>query len=101
MNLATRENTRAAGGADQVTPVHTQDPARSPQQPVRIIDLKEVKHRTSLGSSCVYDLMKRGTFPRSIKLGARRVGWLLSDIEAWILARVSEAAAPTTTEAKA
>jgi predicted DNA-binding transcriptional regulator AlpA len=28
--------------------------------------------------------------PRLIKVGARRIGWLLEDVEAWIAARIAE-----------
>jgi len=33
--------------------------------------------------------MARGTFPKAIKLGARSVGWLESEINAWIEAQVA------------
>lgn len=29
-------------------------------------------------------LEKSGKFPQRFKIGARRVGWLLSEIEAWV-----------------
>ena len=29
-------------------------------------------------------LEKAGKFPKRLKIGARRVGWLLSEIEAWV-----------------
>ena len=32
----------------------------------------------------VLRLEKAGKFPRRIQIGARRVGWLLSEIEAWV-----------------
>lgn len=35
-------------------------------------------------------LEKRGLFPRRVQVGANRVAWLLSEIEAWIALRVSE-----------
>ena len=55
----------------------------------RFIRLKEVKTRVSLSRSSVYDLMARGKFPGSHKLGERSVGWLASDIESWIDSRVA------------
>jgi len=33
--------------------------------------------------------MKRGEFPRSIKIGKRRVCWRESDIESWIAAKAA------------
>lgn len=33
------------------------------------------------------EAVKRGTFPRPIRLGARAVGWRKSEIEAWLSSR--------------
>lgn len=54
---------------------------------------------TSLGKTSIYAGVKAGTFPKAIRLGANRVGWLQSDIEAWIDARIAESAAADSTEA--
>ena len=54
----------------------------------RVIRLGEVKNQTGLGRSSIYSRMKAGTFPQSITLGARAVGWLESDIDDWIDAQV-------------
>jgi prophage regulatory protein len=64
----------------------------------RIISIKDVQHLTSLCKSSIYELMRLGEFPRSIDLGARRVGWLLSEVEGWIRGRVSAASAPACAE---
>ena len=54
----------------------------------RILRLKQTKERTGLSRSTLYALIKDGKFPTPISLGARAVGWLSSDIDAWIEARV-------------
>lgn len=51
--------------------------------------LKEVKARTGLSRSSIYALIKKGHFPSPIPLGARSVGFLDSEINDWIQARVS------------
>lgn len=56
----------------------------------RILRLPEVKARTGLGRSTLYDAMARGNFPHPIKLGVRAVGWAESEIDAWLEARMSE-----------
>jgi len=55
----------------------------------RILRLPEVMHVTGLSRSTIYVQMNNGDFPRSIRLGARSVGWLSTDIEAWVNSRVS------------
>jgi len=56
----------------------------------RLIALPEVKQRTSLGKTTIYERIAAGTFPRPVKLGERRVAWLESEVEAWIRERIEE-----------
>lgn len=58
----------------------------------RLINLREVMHKTSLGSTWIYQLMKDNEFPKAIKLAERCVRWRESDIDAWILAKIEKAA---------
>lgn len=57
--------------------------------PVRIIRLKAVKARCGLSRSTLYNRMAAGEFPCSVALGPRSVGWVESEIDAWIAARIS------------
>lgn len=50
----------------------------------------DVERATGLPRSTLYELMARGTFPKPIRLGARAVGWLETEIVAWQRARVAE-----------
>lgn len=54
-----------------------------------ILRLKQVKARTGLGRSTIYERIKAGSFPTQFSLGARAVGWLESDVEVWIAAQVA------------
>ncbi|MFH0781320.1 MAG: AlpA family transcriptional regulator [Pseudomonadota bacterium] len=54
------------------------------KQQITILRLKQVQGRTGLSRSTIYDRMGKGTFPYSISLGARAVGWLESEINAWL-----------------
>jgi prophage regulatory protein len=54
-----------------------------------ILRLRNVKARTGLARSTIYQRMKCGEFPAQISLGPRAVGWLEADIEAWIAKRVA------------
>ncbi|WP_305369771.1 helix-turn-helix transcriptional regulator [Photobacterium leiognathi] len=55
----------------------------------RIIRLPEVKEMTGLSRSTIYLRMSKGSFPQSISLGERAVGWLEADVELWLDACVS------------
>jgi len=57
--------------------------------PSKILRLKAVKELTGLSRSAIYANAKTGTFPQSILLGLRTVGWLESDVQAWIDQRVA------------
>lgn len=46
--------------------------------------------RTGYSRSSIYLKMQDGTFPKPIKLGARAVGWLESEIEEWLQARIEK-----------
>lgn len=59
-------------------------------KPPRIVRLPEVKTRTGLSRSTLYERMRDGLFPHTVGLGGRSVGWLESDVESWIKARVTE-----------
>ncbi len=53
-----------------------------------ILRLPAVKARTGLSRSSIYLAMSRGEFPRTIRLGEHAVGWLESDVEAWLAERI-------------
>ena len=53
-----------------------------------ILRLNHVKVRTGLARSTIYERIKEGDFPAQVSLGPRAVGWLESDIEAWIARQV-------------
>ncbi|HEY8606311.1 MAG TPA: AlpA family transcriptional regulator [Noviherbaspirillum sp.] len=54
-----------------------------------ILRLPEVKARTGLSRSSIYNAIKAGTFPAHVSLGARAVGWVSTEIDEWIAARIS------------
>ena len=56
----------------------------------KILRLNEVKTRTGLGRSTIYLRIAQGSFPKSIALGERAVGWLESDLDEWINERIRQ-----------
>jgi len=57
----------------------------------RIIRREEVKHRTGLPFSSLYERVKAGTFPASIRLGvgAKAAGWVEAEVDAWIAEQIN------------
>ena len=49
-----------------------------------ILRLPTVKERTGLSRSTIYLRISNGTFPSSISLGGRAVGWVSDEIQLWI-----------------
>ena len=52
----------------------------------RIVRRDEVSKLTGLARATIYKKVSDGSFPTPIRLGARSVGWRLSDIIAWLQA---------------
>ncbi|WP_312600746.1 helix-turn-helix transcriptional regulator [Pseudomonas luteola] len=55
---------------------------------MRIIRLKEVMDSTGLARSTVYKYISEDAFPKPVSLGERCVGWIESEVQEWILARI-------------
>jgi prophage regulatory protein len=53
-----------------------------------LIRLNEVKKRTGLSRATIYDLIKKGHFPRQIQLTKRCVAWAEDAIHDWIVQRL-------------
>ena len=53
-----------------------------------ILRTADVLDITGLPRSTMYLMVKNGIFPKPIKLSPRNVGWLRSEIDAWIQSRI-------------
>ena len=53
----------------------------------RILRCKDVMSLTGLSRSTIYAMMLEGTFPPSIKLSKRAVGWREAAIREWLDAK--------------
>lgn len=58
--------------------------------PTRILRLPEVMARTGLSRTTIYRWRIAGRFPQAVPLGARTVGWIESELEAWFGGRIAE-----------
>ncbi len=59
------------------------------QTALNILRRKQVEKRVGLSRSTIYAKIAAGEFPAPIALSARAVGWLESDIIAWIESRIT------------
>ena len=59
------------------------------QGQVRFLRLPEVLARTGLSRSTIYVRLDQGRFPRPVSLGARAVGWIEAEVDAWMRERVA------------
>ena len=57
---------------------------------MRLIKLKEVMAKTSLGHSSIYKFISEGTFPKQVSLGAKSVAWVESEVDDWIMEKIGE-----------
>jgi prophage regulatory protein len=53
----------------------------------RILREKEVREVTGLSRSVRAQEIKAGRFPAPVKITEHRVGWLSSDVDAWLSSR--------------
>jgi len=55
----------------------------------QILRLPQVIEKTGLSRSVIYSLISRGEFVTKIKLSPRAMGFLESEVDAWILGRLN------------
>ncbi len=53
-----------------------------------ILRLPAVRGRVAMSRSTIYQRINEGTFPAPVNLGKRAVGWLASEIDAWLSAQI-------------
>ena len=66
-----------------------------------ILRLPAVIARTGLSRSSVYLRISQGIFPKPISLGGRAVGWLESEIDAWLEQLINRSRGPAAQPKKA
>ena len=62
---------------------------------MKLLSKQGVREKCLYSPAHIARLEKAGTFPRRVQLGAGRVGWLESEVEDWLKARVAERDATT------
>jgi prophage regulatory protein len=54
-----------------------------------VVRLPAVCRMTGLGRSTIYRMEALGQFPQRFKLGLRAVGWMESEVQAWLTMRAN------------
>ena len=57
---------------------------------MKLLTKKEVRDRVCYSPQHIARLEKAGQFPRRVRLGQNRVGWVEDEINQWIEARILE-----------
>jgi prophage regulatory protein len=69
------------------------------QTALTILRRKQVEARTGLSRSSIYARLRHNpkrpgdydpTFPKPVSVGAKAVGWIESEVEAWIAAQIQK-----------
>ena len=61
-----------------------------PKKPKRLLSKKAVQGRVLYSNNHIDRMEAAGRFPKRIKLGPNRVGWLESEVDDWIAEKVRE-----------
>ena len=56
---------------------------------INFLSKPELRKRVPYSESQVYRLEQQGKFPRRVKLGPNRVGWVESEIDEWARERLA------------
>lgn len=59
------------------------------ERQVSFLRLELVKSRTGLSRSTIYAYVREGRFPAPVGISTRCVGWIESEIDDWIAARIA------------
>ena len=87
----------AQNAGDQMDAFQPNDPTtprRAPAINIQILRLPQVCKMTGLCRSSVYQMESEGQFPKRIKIGARSVGWIESEVQTWLRQRLEQSRSP-------
>lgn len=55
---------------------------------IRLLRLPEVIHKTGYGKAWIYRLINEGLFPQPVKIGARAIAFVESEVDEWIASAI-------------
>jgi prophage regulatory protein len=66
----------------------------TPTLPHRIILGRDIFDFTGFKESQIKHMVKHGNFPKPVRLGQRKLGWILTEVIAWQEAKICERDSP-------
>ncbi len=63
---------------------------QKPRAGQRVLTTAQLRERVPFSRMHFWRLARDGKFPRPIKLGPRRLGWIEAEIEKWVADRAAE-----------
>lgn len=55
----------------------------------RVLRIRETSYKVGLSKTSVYESVKKGTFPKPLRLSERSSGWLESELNQWLEERAA------------
>ena len=62
---------------------------------MRLLSKKDVRSKVLYSPAHIARLEEAGKFPKRVRLGQGRVGWVEAEVDEWLLARIAERDAHT------
>jgi len=56
---------------------------------IRILRIHEVRQRTGLSRSTIYELVAAGTLPPPVRIATRTAGWIEAEIDQFLRERIA------------
>ena len=57
---------------------------------VRLLSLPQVKNAIPYSASQIWRLEQKGDFPKRVRIGPNRVGWIEAEISDWLRSKIKE-----------
>lgn len=57
---------------------------------INILRRPQVQSKTGLCRSAIYQMMGENSFPQSVQIGPRSVGWIESEVDQWLREQISK-----------
>lgn len=65
-----------------------------------IIDLRQLLRTVPYSRAHLYRLERAGSFPKRVKLGPNRVGWVKEEVARWVASKIEARPAPVRRHAR-